>query len=61
LLILPFLRPFAASMANLSSDPGVGVAWAQFLFNFGMTIIGLAMPRAFRNRLIGVESRTAEL
>jgi Na/Pi-cotransporter len=61
LLILPFLHPFAASMANLSNDPGVGVAWAQFLFNLGMTIVGLVALRAFRNRLLDLDSRAAPL
>jgi Na/Pi-cotransporter len=51
LLILPFLRPFSAAMAGLSSDPGISVAWAQFLFNLGMTILGLVLIRVFRDRL----------
>ncbi len=51
LLILPFLRPFSAAMANLSNDPGISVAWAQFLFNLGMTLIGLVLVRVFRDRL----------
>jgi Na/Pi-cotransporter len=59
LLILPFLRPFAASMANLSKDPGIGVAWAQFLFNLAMTIVGLAVVRIFRKQLLTIDSGTA--
>ena len=51
LLLVPFLRPFAAAMANLSHDPGISVAWAQFLFNLGMTLIGLVLIRAFRDWL----------
>jgi phosphate:Na+ symporter len=51
LLILPFLRPFSAAMADLSNDPGMSVAWAQFLFNLGMTLIGLVFIRIFRDRL----------
>jgi Na/Pi-cotransporter len=51
LLLVPFLRPFAAAMADLSHDPGISVAWAQFLFNLGMTVIGLILIRAFRDRL----------
>jgi phosphate:Na+ symporter len=51
LLILPFLTPFSAAMAGLSSDPGISVAWAQFLFNLGMTIVGLVALRVFRDRL----------
>ena len=51
LLILPFLRPFSAAMADLSKDPGISVAWAQFLFNLGMTILGLVLIRVFRDRL----------
>jgi phosphate:Na+ symporter len=54
LLLVPFLRPFAAAMADLSNDPGISVAWAQFLFNLGMTVIGLVLIRAFRDRLPGV-------
>ena len=38
-------------MANLSNDPGISVAWAQFLFNLGMTLIGLVLVRVFRDRL----------
>jgi Na/Pi-cotransporter len=51
LLLVPFLRPFSASMADLSSDPGISVAWAQFLFNLGMTLFGLVLIRIFRDRL----------
>jgi Na/Pi-cotransporter len=51
LLILPFLNPFSTAMANLSSDPGISVAWAQFLFNLGMTIVGLVSIRVLRDRL----------
>jgi len=51
LLLVPFLRPFAAAMADLSNDPGISVAWAQFLFNLGMTAIGLVLIRVFRDRL----------
>jgi phosphate:Na+ symporter len=51
LLIVPFLRPFSKAMAGLSNDPGISVAWAQFLFNAGMTIIGLILIRVFRDRL----------
>jgi len=51
LLIVPFLRPFAKAMADLSNDPGISVAWAQFLFNLGMTAIGLVLIRVFRDRL----------
>jgi Na+/phosphate symporter len=54
LLILPFLRPFSAAMAGISNDPGISVAWAQFLFNTGMTIIGLVLIRVFRDRLADV-------
>lgn len=51
LLIVPLLRPFAAAMADLSNDPGISVAWAQFLFNLGMTIVGLVLVRIFQDRL----------
>jgi Na/Pi-cotransporter len=51
LLILPFLTPFSAAMADLSSDPGISVAWTQLLFNLGMTVVGLVLIRAFRDRL----------
>jgi Na/Pi-cotransporter len=51
LLIVPFLRPFAKAMADLSNDPGISVAWAQFLFNLGMTVIGLMIIRVLRNQL----------
>ena len=51
LLLLPFIRPFSSAMACLSSDPGINVAWAQFLFNVGMTDIGLVLIRVFRDRL----------
>jgi Na/Pi-cotransporter len=51
LLLVPFLRPFSAAMADLSNDPGISVAWAQFLFNLGLTLIGLALIRIFRDRL----------
>ena len=51
LLLLPFLRPFSAAMADLSSDPGISVAWAQFLFNLWMTVVGLMLIRVFRDRL----------
>ena len=56
LLMIPFLRPFAAAMADLSNDPGISVAWAQFLLNFGMTIVGLVLIRIFRDRLPEVDS-----
>ena len=32
----------------------MSVAWAQFLFNLGMTVIGLVLIRAFRDRLPAV-------
>ena len=51
LLLLPFLHPFSAGMADLSNDPGKSVAWAQFLFNLGMTLIGLVLIRILRDRL----------
>ena len=51
LLLLPFLRPFAAAMVEFSTDPGISVAWAQFLFNLGMTVIGLVALRLFGDRL----------
>ena len=54
LLILPFLRAFAAAMTNLSNNPGISVAWAQFLFNLGMTIVGLVLIRVLRGRLLNV-------
>jgi phosphate:Na+ symporter len=54
LLILPFLSVFAAAMANLSNSPGISVAWAQFLFNLGMTIVGLVLIRVLRDRLSNV-------
>jgi hypothetical protein len=38
-------------MAEISSDPGISVAWAQFLFNLGMTIVGLVLIRVFCDRL----------
>lgn len=57
LLILPFLRPFAAAMADLSHDPGISVAWAQLLFNLGMTVIGLVLIRVFRDRLPDVTGK----
>jgi len=56
LLLLPFIRPFSAAMADLSSDPGISVAWAQFLFNLGMTFVGLVLIRIFRERLAGYEA-----
>jgi len=49
LLLVPFLRPFAAAMAGLSNDPGISVASAQFLFNLGMTVFGLGLIRVFRD------------
>lgn len=51
LLLLPFLGLFSSAMADLSHDPGIGVAWAQFLFNLGMSLIGLVLIRIFRDRL----------
>lgn len=51
LLIVPFLGPFSAAMAGLSNDPGISVAWAQFLFNLGMTILGLVLVHVLRNQL----------
>ena len=54
LLLVPFLRPFAAAMGDLSNDPGISVAWAQFLFNLGMTVIGLVLIRVFGDRLSDV-------
>jgi Na/Pi-cotransporter len=50
-LLLPFLNPFTSAMADISSDPGISVAWAQFLFNLGMTILGLILIRFFGDRL----------
>jgi len=58
LLLLPFIRPFSAAMADLSSDPGISVAWAQFLFNLGMTFVGLVLVRVFRERLAGYEAES---
>ena len=58
LLLLPFIRPFSAAMADLSSDPGISVAWAQFLFNLGMTFVGLVLIRVFRERLAGYEAES---
>jgi Na+/phosphate symporter len=52
LLLLPFLRPFSAAMADLSNDPGMSVAWAQFLFNLGMTSVGFVLIHAFRDKLL---------
>jgi Na/Pi-cotransporter len=51
LLLLPFLRPFSAAMADLSHDPGMSVAWAQLLFNLWMTAVGFVLIHAFRDRL----------
>jgi phosphate:Na+ symporter len=51
LLLAPFLRPFAAAMIGISNDPGIQVAWAQFLFNLGMTAVGLVLIRVFQNRI----------
>jgi len=56
LLLVPFLRPFASAMADLAHDPGISVAWAQFLFNLGMTVIGLVLIRVFRERLLDLSS-----
>jgi len=58
LLLLPFIRPFSAAMADLSSDPGISVAWAQFLFNLGMTFVGLVLVLVFRERLAGYEAES---
>jgi len=58
LLLLPFIRPFSAAMADLSSDPGISVAWAQFLFNLGMTFVGLVLIRVFQERLAGYEAES---
>ena len=58
LLLLPFIRPFSAAMADLSSDPGISVACAQFLFNLGMTFVGLVLVRVFRERLAGYEAES---
>lgn len=51
LLLLPFIRSFSEAMAHSSADPGISVAWAQFLFNLGMTFVGLVLIRVFRSRL----------
>ena len=56
LLLVPFLRPFASAMADLAHDPGISVAWAQFLFNLGMTVIGLVVIWVFHDRLVGLNS-----
>ena len=45
---------WAGAMANLSNNPGISVAWAQFLFNPGMTIVGLELIRVLRDRLSNV-------
>jgi Na/Pi-cotransporter len=60
LLILPFLRPFSTAMVNLSNDPGISVAWAQFLFNLGMTLIGLVLIHVFRDRLADIGGGSVE-
>jgi phosphate:Na+ symporter len=51
LLVIPFLVPFTTAMTALSNNPGISVAWAQFLFNLGMSGLGLVLMRIFRNRL----------
>ena len=61
LLLVPFLGPFASAMADLSKDPGISVAWAQFLFNLGMTVIGLVLIRVFRDKLRGVNVGTMDM
>ena len=38
-------------MTGFSNDPGISVVWTQFLFSLGLTVIGLALIRVFRDRL----------
>ena len=46
-LFLPFLSDFSAAVVELSSGPGLAVAWAHLVFNFVMTGVMLILLRVF--------------
>ena len=59
LLFLPFLRRFAVTVVDLAGDPGMAVAWAQFIFNTVMVLTVLLLLRIFHRRLESLDSIAA--
>jgi Na/Pi-cotransporter len=55
LLFLPFLRPFASWVVKFAADPGMAVAWAQLIFNLGMSFAVLLVLRVLERRLAAFE------
>ena len=59
LLFLPFLGAFAVTAVDLTSDPGMAVAWAQLIFNTVMVLTVLLLMRIFHRRLESLDASAA--
>ena len=59
LLFLPFLGAFAVTAVDLTSDPGMAVAWAQLIFNTVMVLTVLLLLRVFHRRLESLDASAA--
>ena len=59
LLFLPFLGAFAVTAVDLTSDPGMAVAWAQLIFNTVMVLTVLLLLRIFHRRLESLDTSAA--
>ena len=59
LLFLPFLGAFAVTAVDLTSDPGMAVAWAQLIFNTVMVLTVLLLLRIFHHRLESLDASAA--
>ena len=59
LLFLPFLGAFAVTAVDLTSDPGMAVAWAQLIFNTVMVLTVLLLLRIFHRRLESLDASAA--
>jgi phosphate:Na+ symporter len=59
LLFLPFLGAFAVTAVDLTSDPGMAVAWAQLIFNTVMVLTVLLLLRIFQRRLESLDASAA--
>ena len=57
--VLPFLRRFAVTVVDLAGDPGMAVAWAQFIFNTVMVLTVLLLLRIFPRRLGPLDASAA--
>jgi phosphate:Na+ symporter len=59
LLFLPFLGAFAVTAVDLTSDPGMAVAWAQLIFNTVMVLTVLLLLRIFHRPLESLDASAA--